>query len=173
MSVAVWSSSTTQPSRIPRMPSYPARRAASRRRIGRSSFPPAPAMYSPIFWISGTGESMAWAISSSIARRSSPTSAATRSFRMVSSVGDGASGRLLRDRAVLDVDLGPRRDRLDLRHRELLADLGHAGDADLLVELPEQFTRDGVHDGSLVATDAHDRARPEAVLPGEIDHDPA
>src|SRR5262249_28836401 len=163
--VAVWSSSTTQARCTQRGPYAPASRAASRSRIGRRRLPPAPAMYSPISWTRATGESSSWRMASSTERRSSPTSAATRSLRTCSRAGVGT---LLRDDPVSDLDLGSRADPLDLREGKPIAQLHDLGRRHFLVELAQLLARHGMHDGRLVAPDAHHRARAEAVGRREI-----
>src|SRR5262245_31339586 len=125
-------------------------------RIGRSRLPPAPAMNSPISWMSGTGESISEAMASSMARSSGPTASATRSVSSASSgVGVFTAGRGSRgstdDDAVFHLDLRSRREALDLDHGELVAHLDDFPGGDLLVELPQELAGDRVNNGDLVA----------------------
>src|SRR5262245_4060413 len=145
-------------------------------RIGRSRLPPAPAMNSPISWMSGTGESISPASASSIARSSAPTAYATRSFRSASrGVGaftaGGDEGESTDDDAVLHLDLRACGETLDLDHGELVLNLDDLARGDLLVEFPQQLTGDRMHDGDLVAAQAHDVARLDAVGRRQIDDD--
>src|SRR5206468_9456222 len=175
--VAVCRSSTTQPIRTARGPRYPTSRAAMRSRMGRRRLPPAPAMNSPISWISATGESISPAIASSTALSSGPTARATRSFSSASS-GVGAftagarGGGSTDDDAVFHLDLRSGGEILDLDDRELVADLADLSRRHLLVQLAQQFARDGMHDGDLVAAHAHDAARPDPVVAREVDDEP-
>src|SRR5437867_4500506 len=125
-----------------------------RSRMGRRRLPPAPAMNSPISWISATGESICSAIASSTALSSGPTARATRSFSKASSgVGaftmtayNAASAASSDDDAILHLDhLRSRRDALDLDDGELVAHLDHLPARHFLVQLAEQLARDGVN----------------------------
>src|SRR6266511_798699 len=142
-----------------------------RSRMGRRRLPPAPAMNSPISWISATGESISSAIASSTALSSGPTARATRSLSRASS-GVGAftirarGGGSTHDDAVFHLDLRSRVEILDLDDRELVADLGDLPRRHLLVQLAQQLARDGVDDGDLVAAHTHGAAGLDSVLPG-------
>src|SRR5262245_2922381 len=170
--VAVWRSSPAQARRTDRGPRYPANRAASSRSMGRSRLPPASAMYAPISWMRATGEPSWRRISPSTDFSSSPTSAATRSLRTCSRVGEGTRGPLLGDDAVFDLDVRARGHRLDLGHRKPVAQLGHARRPDLLVELTEHLARHRMHDGDAVTPQTDHGPRPHAVGGGEVDDDP-
>src|SRR6266508_1420 len=145
-----------------------------RSRMGRRRLPPAPAMNSPISWISATGESISSAIASSTALSSGPTARATRSFSSASS-GVGAftirarGGGSTDDDAVFHLDLRSRGEILDLDDRELVADLGDLPRRHLLVQLTQQLARDGVDDGDLVAAHTHGAAGPDPVLRRQVD----
>src|SRR5262245_5858465 len=157
--------------RTARAPTEPARRVAMSSRIGRRRLPPAPAMNSPISWISATGDSIWTAIASSTALNSGPTAKATRSFRSASR-GVGAFTVSTDHHAVLHLDLRTRGQVLDVDDRELLTNLGDLPGRDLLVQLAQHLASDGVDDGDLVATHAHDAARTDPVAAGQIDHEP-
>ena len=171
--VAVWSSSTTQANRTERGPRYPARRAASSRSIGRSRLPPAPAMYAPISWMSTTGEP-SW-------RRISPSTACKlladeRGDTLLEDLFEGRGGHagaayLGTTRSLIWM-FGAWSHRLDLGDREPLAQLGHPGRADLLVELTEHLARHRMHDGDAVAPQADHGPGPHAVGGDEVDDDP-
>src|SRR5437016_5000852 len=75
----------------------------------------------------------------------------------------GHAAALLRDNAVLDLDLRARPNRLEVGDGEFLTDLGDARGADLLVELAEHLARHRVDDRDLVAPEAHEGTRPEAI----------
>src|SRR5262245_39869097 len=146
-------------------------------RMGRRRLPPAPAMNSPISWISGTGESISAAIADSIALSSGPTASSTRSRRSASSgVGafmvGGSEGGSTDDDAVFHLDLRSRWEALNLDHRELVPDLHDLPGGDFLVQLAEQLAGDRMHDRDLVAAQAHRAAEPHAVAGGQIDDDP-
>src|SRR5262249_3946263 len=157
--------------RMARAPTEPARRAAMSSRIGRRRLPPAPAMNSPISWISATGDSIWSAIASSTALNSGPTARATPSFSSASR-GVGAFTAPTNPHAVLHLDLCSRGQVLDVDDREFLTNLGDLPGRDLLVELAQHLARDGVDDGDLVATHTHDTPRTDAVAAGQIDHEP-
>src|SRR5438445_3789831 len=84
----------------------------------------------------------------------------------------GHAATLLRDNAILDLDLRARRHRLKIGDRESLPDFGDTCDADFFVELAEHLTGHGVDERDLVAPQAHDGPRPDAVGRDEVDHDP-
>src|SRR5262245_26902118 len=135
--------------------------------MGRSRLPPAPAMYPPISWMRATGESSWPRISASTACSSDPTSDPTRSLRTCSRVGVGTRG-LLGDDAVPHPDLSAWLDRLDLGHRELVAQLDDPRRTDLLVQLAQDLAGHRVHDRNAVPAQAHHGAIPDTIGVGEV-----
>src|SRR5688572_2284965 len=114
--------------------------------------------------MSATGEFSSRRISLSTAARSSPTSAATRSFRTCSTVGVGtADAALLQDDAVADLDLRAGGDALHLGHGKALAELDHPRRRHFLVELAKHLAGDGMHDGNAVTAQADHTSRLHAV----------